>query len=77
LSQLIKFVATTTALLLQPYADCKKWENDVESDDDTTKEMTKFEEGSLMTILIGTVSNRLGFDKTLTLGMYTTIIGSP
>ena len=33
--------------------------------------MEKFEEGSLMTTLLGTVSRRLGFEKTLKIGMYT------
>jgi hypothetical protein len=70
-SQFFKSVAATTVLLLQPYADCKKWKEDVESEGDTTKEMEKFEDGSLMTTLLGTVSRRLGFEKTLEIGMYT------
>ncbi|KDR19047.1 multiple inositol polyphosphate phosphatase 1-like isoform X3 [Zootermopsis nevadensis] len=52
-------------LLIKPYASCKKWEKDVESNKDTTKEMKNFEGGALVTTLLGTVSSRLGFDKTL------------
>jgi hypothetical protein len=71
LIQFIKLVTETNGLLLQPYASCKKWKKDVESNDDTTKEMKKFEDGSLVTTLVGTVSQRLGFDKTLDIGKHT------
>jgi hypothetical protein len=56
-------------LLLQPYASCEKWEDDVDDNKDTTKEKKAFEDGSLVTTLLGTVSGRLGFDETLDLGM--------
>lgn len=42
----------------------------MENNDDTTKERKKFEKGALVTTLLGTVSQRLGFDKTLDLGRY-------
>jgi hypothetical protein len=65
-----KFAVQTIGFLLQPYASCKKWEKDVESNKDTTKEMKKFEEGASVTTLLGSVSQRLGFSKTLDIGMY-------
>jgi hypothetical protein len=68
--QVIRFVATTIAFMFQPYASCKKWEDDVESSKDTTKQMKKFKDGATVTTLIGTVSRRLGFSKTLDIGMY-------
>jgi hypothetical protein len=71
LTKVIKFVAKTTAFMLQPYASCEKWEDDVESNRDTTmKQMQKFEHGSTVTTLMGSVSKKLGFSKTLELGMY-------
>jgi hypothetical protein len=68
LTKPIKFVATTTEFMLQPYASCDKWEDDVESNKDTTKQMKKFKESSTVTTLIGSVSQRLGFSKTLDIG---------
>jgi hypothetical protein len=70
LTKVVKFVAKTIGLMLQPYASCEKWEDDVESNKDTTKEKKKFEKGSTVTTLVGSVSKRLGFSKTLDLGMY-------
>ncbi|PNF38918.1 hypothetical protein B7P43_G07444 [Cryptotermes secundus] len=54
-------------MLIKPYASCKKWEKDVEENKDTTKQMKKFEDGSTVTTLVGSVSKRLGFSKTLDL----------
>lgn len=70
LAKVIKFIAKTNGFMLQPYASCKKWEKDVEENKDTTKEMKKFEDGSTVTTLVGSVSKRLGFSKTLDLGTY-------
>jgi hypothetical protein len=70
LTKVIKFVAKTIGFMLQSYASCEKWEDDVESNKDTTKQMKAFEQGSTVTTLMGTVSKRLGFSKTLDLGMY-------
>jgi hypothetical protein len=70
LTKVIKFVAKTIGFILQPYASCEKWEDDVESNKATTKQMKNFEKGSTVTTLIGSVSKRLGFSKTLDLGKY-------
>jgi hypothetical protein len=68
LTKVIKLNATTIGFMSQPYASCDKWEDDVESSKDTTKQMKKFKEGATVTTLIGSVSKRLGFSKTLDIG---------
>jgi len=57
--------------LLKPWEHCEKWEKDVDLNPDTVKEMYEFQRSDIMNSLLQNVSLRLGFDRTLTIGMYT------
>jgi hypothetical protein len=69
---IVKFIIRLISTdLLKPWEHCEKWEKDVDLNPDTVKEMYEFQRSDIMNSLLQNVSLRLGFDRTLTIGMYT------
>jgi hypothetical protein len=60
----------TVFYLSQPSYYCDEWRNEVSENPDTTKEYAAFKKGHEMTSVIQSVSDRLGFTKRISYGMY-------